>query len=81
MKGSTRSQLIQLGATAFASSLLTLFVRNFTSGEKKIKQRIPRRYGIAGVAAEVLRRQRQTISPGLFGAVGFHPMAGARRSA
>jgi cardiolipin synthase len=48
MKGSTRSQLIRLGATAFVSSLLTLFVKDFISGEKKIKQRIPRRYGIAG---------------------------------
>lgn len=44
---STCSQLIQFGATAIGASLLTLFVKNFISGEKKIKQQIPRRYDIA----------------------------------
>jgi cardiolipin synthase A/B len=43
----TRSHLVALGVTAVASSLVTLFLKNFISGEKKIKKRIPRRYSIA----------------------------------
>jgi hypothetical protein len=39
----TRSQLTRLGVVAWLSSLLTLFVRNFISGEKKIRRRIARR--------------------------------------
>ena len=61
MKDSTRSQLIQLGATAVVSSLLTLFVKNFISGEKKIKQRIPRRYAIEGGQFE--RSMSQLLGP------------------
>lgn len=47
MKTSARSQLIQLGTTAVVASLLTLFVKNFISVEKKIKKRIARQYDIA----------------------------------
>lgn len=64
-KVSTRSQLIQLGATAAVSSLITLFVKNFISGEKKIKQRIPRRYGIAGGQFE--RSMSQLLGPPILG--------------
>ncbi len=65
MKASTRSQLFQLGATAVASSLVTLFFRNFISGEKKIKQRIPRRYAIAGGQFE--RSMSQLLGPPILG--------------
>ncbi|MES2982048.1 MAG: phospholipase D-like domain-containing protein [Verrucomicrobiota bacterium] len=61
MKASNRSQLIQLGATAVASSLVTLFVKNFISGEKKIKQRIPRKYDIADGQFE--RSMSQLLGP------------------
>lgn len=39
--------LLYLVATAIVSSLMTLFVKNFISGEKKITNLIPRRYNIA----------------------------------
>lgn len=61
MKASTRSQLIQLGTTAVVSSFLTLFIKNFISGEKKIKQRIPRQYDIAGGQFE--RSMSQLLGP------------------
>lgn len=61
MKASTRSQMIQLGATVVASSLLTLFIKNFISGEKKIKQRIPRRYSLDGGQFE--RSMSQLLGP------------------
>lgn len=44
----TRSHLVALGVTAVASSLATLSLKNFISGEKKIKKRIHRRYSITG---------------------------------
>ncbi len=65
MKKFARSQLIQLGAAAVASSLLTLFVKNFISGEKKIKQRIARRYDIAGGQFE--RSMSQLLGPPILG--------------
>ncbi|MEO5714922.1 MAG: phospholipase D-like domain-containing protein [Luteolibacter sp.] len=65
MKNSTRSQLITLGATVLASSFLTLFIKNFISGEKKIKKRIPRRYGIAGGQFE--RSMSQLLGPPILG--------------
>ncbi len=42
-----RSQLLTIGATAVATAAATIFARNFISGEKKIKQQIEQRYGIA----------------------------------
>ncbi len=43
----TQSHLVALGITAVASSLATFFLKNFISGEKKIRKRIPRRYSIS----------------------------------
>lgn len=65
MKEFTRTQLIQLGATAVVSSLLTLFVKNFISGEKKIKRRIARRYDVAGGQFE--RSMSQLLGPPILG--------------
>lgn len=65
MKASTRSKVIHLGATAIVSSLLTLFVKNFISGEKKIKRRISRRYDIAGGQFE--RSMSQLLGPPILG--------------
>ena len=42
MKG-RHSHLLTIGITA----VVTTFARNFISGEKKIKRRIPQRYGIS----------------------------------
>lgn len=42
-----RSTLFTIGITALVTAAITAFVRNFISGEKKIKQRIVQRYGIS----------------------------------
>lgn len=65
MKKSNRSQLITLGATAVASSFLTVFIKNFISGEKKIKKEIPRRYGIGSGQFE--RSMSQLLGPPILG--------------
>lgn len=65
MKISSRSPLVRLGATAIASSLLTLFVKNFISGEKKIKRKISRKYGISGGQFE--RSMSQLLGPPILG--------------
>ena len=65
MKESNRSQLIRLGTMAAVSSLVTLIVRNFISGEKKIKKRIERRYDIAGGQFE--RSMSQLLGPPILG--------------
>ncbi len=56
-----RSPLIAIGVTAIASSLATLFIKNFISGEKKIRKRIPRRYNIADPQFE--RSMSQLLGP------------------
>jgi cardiolipin synthase len=61
MKTSTPSRLVEIGATAVVSSLFTLFIKNFISGEKKVKQRISWRYGIAGGPFE--RSMSQLLGP------------------
>lgn len=65
MKNSTRSQLVTIAATAVASSFLTLFIKNFISGEKKIKRRIPRRYNIEDPDFE--RSMSQLLGPPILG--------------
>ncbi|MES2657984.1 MAG: phospholipase D-like domain-containing protein [Verrucomicrobiota bacterium] len=65
MKKSTRSQLINLGVTALASSFATLFIKNFISGEKKIRKRISRRYAIADSQFE--RSMSQLLGPPILG--------------
>lgn len=61
----SRSHLVALGVTAVASSLVTLFLKNFISGEKKIKKRIPRRYPIAGGQFE--RSMSELLGPPILG--------------
>lgn len=41
-----RSHLLTIGVTAVATAAVTVFARNFISGEKKIKHQIAQRYGI-----------------------------------
>lgn len=57
--------MIQHGVTAIVSASLMLVVKNFISGEKKIKQRIPRRYGIADDQFE--RSMSQLLGPPILG--------------
>jgi cardiolipin synthase len=56
-----RDQLLTIGVTAAASAALTIFVRNFISGEKKIKHRIAQRYGISDPQFE--RAMSQLLGP------------------
>lgn len=56
-----RDQLLTIGLTAAASAALTIFVRNFISGEKKIKHRIAQRYGISDPQFE--RSMSQLLGP------------------
>jgi cardiolipin synthase A/B len=55
------SKLITIGATAVATAFATLVIHNFISGEKKIRRRIPRRYGIADGQFE--RSMSQLLGP------------------
>jgi len=50
-----------IGTTAVASALVTLLIKNFVSGEKKIRKKIPRRYGIADPQFE--RSMSQLLGP------------------
>lgn len=65
MKKSFGAQMIQHGVTAILSASLMLVVKNFISGKKKIKQRIPRRYGIADDQFE--RSMSQLLGPPILG--------------
>lgn len=60
-----RSDLLTVGATAVAASLATLFIRNFVSGEKKIRKRIKRKYNIADSQFE--RSMSQLLGPPILG--------------
>ena len=53
--------MLTIGVTAGLSALLTVFIRNFISGEKKIKHRIVQRYGIADPQFE--RAMSQLLGP------------------
>ncbi len=57
----TRPNWITLGLTAVAASFVTLAVKNFVSGEKKIRQRIPRKYSIEDPQFE--RSMSQLLGP------------------
>ncbi|MEO5914108.1 MAG: phospholipase D-like domain-containing protein [Luteolibacter sp.] len=57
----TRPDLITLGITAVAASFVTLVIKNFVSGEKKIRKRIPRKYNIADPQFE--RSMSQLLGP------------------
>jgi len=62
---SRHPQWIKLGATAVTASALTLFVKNFISGEKKIKRMIPRLYDISDGQFE--RSMSQLLGPPILG--------------
>ena len=57
----TQSKLITIGATAVVTSLATMFIKNFISGEKKIRKKVPRRYGIGDPQFE--RSMSQLLGP------------------
>jgi len=59
----THSHLVALGVTAVAGSLATVFLKNFISGEKKIKKRIPRHYTIAGDHDQFERSMSELLGP------------------
>ncbi len=61
-----------LGATALGASLLTMFLRNFVSGEKKIRKRIPRLYEIADPQFE--RSMSQLLGPPILGGNRITPL-------
>ena len=56
-----RSQLFTIGITALATAAVTAFARNFISGEKKIKRRVPRKYSIDDPLFE--RSMSQLLGP------------------
>jgi cardiolipin synthase len=60
-----RSDLITLVSTALGASILTLIVKNFISGEKKIRKKIPRKYNIADPQFE--RSMSQLLGPPILG--------------
>ena len=53
--------LLTIGVTALATAAITMFARNFISGEKKIKRRIVKRYGISDPQFE--RSMSQLLGP------------------
>ena len=57
--------MFHLATTAVASLFVTLLVKNFISGEKKIKKQISRRYGISGGQFE--RSMSQLLGPPILG--------------
>ncbi|WP_367871765.1 phosphatidylserine/phosphatidylglycerophosphate/cardiolipin synthase family protein [Luteolibacter sp. Populi] len=54
-------KLLTIGITAAATAALTVFIRNFISGEKKITHRIAQRYGISDPQFE--RAMSQLLGP------------------
>jgi cardiolipin synthase len=56
-----REKLLTIGITAAATAGLTVFIRNFISGEKKITHRIAQRYGISDPQFE--RAMSQLLGP------------------
>jgi len=57
----TRPDWMTLGATAVVAALITLVTKNFVSGEKKIRKRIPRMYSIKDPQFE--RSMSQLLGP------------------
>ncbi len=55
------SKLVTIAVTAAATAFATLVINNFISGEKKIRKKIPRRYGIADEQFE--RSMSQLLGP------------------
>lgn len=57
----SRERLLTIAVTAAATAAVTVFIRNFISGEKKIKHRIAQRYGISDPQFE--RALSQLLGP------------------
>ncbi len=55
------SKLATIAVTAAATAFTTLLINNFVSGEKKIRQKVPRRYGIGDPQFE--RSMSQLLGP------------------
>jgi cardiolipin synthase len=72
----SREKLATIGLTAGVSALLTVFIRNFISGEKKIKHRIAQRYGIADPQFE--RAMSQLLGPPIVGGNQVIPLQNGR---
>jgi len=60
-----REKFLTIGLTAAATAAITVIVRNFISGEKKIKHRIAQRYGISDPQFE--RAMSQLLGPPIVG--------------
>ncbi|MCW1925844.1 phospholipase D-like domain-containing protein [Luteolibacter arcticus] len=73
----SREKLATIGLTAGVSALLTVFIRNFISGEKKIKHRIAQRYGIADPQFE--RAMSQLLGPPIIGGNQVVPLQNGRQ--
>lgn len=68
----SREQLLTIGITAGVSALLTVFIRNFISGEKKITHRITQHYGISDPQFE--RAMSQLLGPPIVGGNRVTPL-------
>jgi cardiolipin synthase len=68
----SRERLLTIAATAVTTAAVTVFVRNFISGEKKIKHRIAQRYGIADPQFE--RAMSQLLGPPILGGNEVTPL-------
>jgi len=68
----TRPDWITLGLTAVAASFVTLVIKNFVSGEKKIRTRIPRNYAIEDPQFE--RSMSQLLGPPILGGNRITPL-------
>lgn len=68
----SREKLLTIAATAASTAAATVFVRNFISGEKKIKHRIAQRYGISDPQFE--RAMSQLLGPPVVGGNRVTPL-------
>lgn len=62
---SPQSKWFTIGVTAVATCFATMFINNFISGEKKIRRRIPRSYGVGDPQFE--RSMSQLLGPPILG--------------
>lgn len=72
----THPNWITLGATAVAASLVTLFLKNFVSGEKKIRKRIPRKYNVEDPQFE--RSMSQLLGPPILSGNRITPLTNGK---
>lgn len=72
----SRDQLWTIGITAAATAALTIVVRNFISGERKITHRIAQRYGISDPQFE--RAMSQLLGPPILSGNSVAPLQNGR---